>query len=165
MRRTRSCTPAPSRALEERQRTLAALEEAVTKETEIFRANNARRREHLDELEVAALEMLQFARDNLENSRKLYQKRVIARISMERNQQELNQAHRTLLDLSRDRDILEANEIKRENDSAARIREMKGSGPGRAESGERARDPRGGGNGPGTGLGPGCSRSRRRRAR
>ena len=111
---------------EEHQQALEAAQAAVAKETQIFRANNARHRKHLDELEAAAIEMLDVARHHLENSRQLYEQRVISRVSVERSQEEFNQAHRTLLDLSRDRDVLEANEIRQENDNAARIREMKG---------------------------------------
>lgn len=112
--------------IEERTQALEALRVAVAKEAEVLRANNARRRRHLDELEATALEMLEIARGHLENSRQLYEQRVIARVSLERNQQELNQARRSLLDLNRDRDVLQASEIRQENDNAARIREMEG---------------------------------------
>ena len=110
--------------IEERTQALETLMAAVAKESRIARANNARRRKHLDELEATAHEMLEAARTHFENSRQLFEKRVIAHVSLERSQQQFNQAHRTLLDLSRDRDTLEANEIRREHDNAARIREM-----------------------------------------
>ena len=109
--------------VEERTRALDALEAAVATEAAIVRANNARRRKQLDELEATALDMLELAREHLDNSRQLFEKRVLSRVSLERTQQEFNQARRVLIDLGRDRDTLEANEIKYENDNAARLRE------------------------------------------
>lgn len=110
--------------IEERRQALEALKAAVAEESRVARANGIRRRQHLDELEATALEMLEIARTHLENSKQLYEQQVIARVSLERSQQELNQARSTLLDLSRERDTLEANEIRRDNENAARIREM-----------------------------------------
>ena len=111
--------------VEERTRALEALEAAVATESAVVRANNARRRKQLDELEVTALDMLELAREHLDSSRQLFEKRVLSRVSLERTQQEFNQARRVLIDLGRDRDTLEANEIKYENDNATRLRETR----------------------------------------
>ena len=89
-----------------------------------MRANNTRRRRQLDELEATALDMLEVTRANFESSKQLYEERVISRVSLERSQQEFNETRRVLLDLSRDRDTLEANEVRYENDNATRVREM-----------------------------------------
>ncbi len=112
--------------VEERAYALDALKAAVAEEAKIVHANNTRRRKQLDELEATALDMLNVAQTNHGNSRKLYEDRIIQRVDLERSQQELNRARRVLLDLSRDRGLLEANEIKYENDNAVRIREMTG---------------------------------------
>ena len=112
--------------VEERTRALDALKAEVATESGIANANNARRRKQLDELEATALDMLEVARANLENSRQLFEKRIVSRVRLESTQQEFNEARRTLLDLDRDRDTLEANEIRYRNENAARIREMTG---------------------------------------
>ena len=110
--------------IEERTRALDTLKKAVKKEFEAVRKNIARRRKHLDELETTALDMLDVARTNLNNSRQLYEERIVPRLHLDRAQEEFNRARRVLLDLTRDRGVLEANEIKYRNDNAARIRQM-----------------------------------------
>ena len=108
----------------ERTRALDALKTAVARESRSVHANNARRRKQLAELDATALEMLELARANFENSQRLFEKHIVARVHLERTQQEFNEARRALLDLSRDQGDLEAEEIKYRNDNAARIREM-----------------------------------------
>ena len=108
----------------ERTRALDALEAAIARESRSVQANNVRRRRQLAELEAAALEMLEFARANLENSRRLFDKHVVARVHLESTQQKFNEARRILLDLGREQGDLEADEIRHRNDNAARIREM-----------------------------------------
>ena len=105
-------------------RALQALRAVVAKESALVRENNTRRRTQLDELEATALEMLEVARTNFENSKQLFEERIVSRVRLERTQQEFNQARRVLLDLRRDRDALETNEIRYENENAARLREM-----------------------------------------
>ena len=108
----------------ERARALDALKADVTAESRIASENNTRRRKQLDELEATALDMLDIARANLENSKQLFEQRVVSRLSLESTQRELNEARRGLLDLGRERDTLEANEIRYRNENATRIREM-----------------------------------------
>ena len=108
----------------ERTRALDALKAEIAAESRITSENSARRRKHLDELEATALDMLDVARVNLENSRQLFERRIISRLNLESTQQEVNEARRVLLDLGRERDTLEANEIRYRNENATRIREM-----------------------------------------
>ena len=108
----------------ERARALDALKADVTAESRIASENNTRRRKQLDELEATALDMLDIARANLENSKQLFEQRIVSRLSLESTQRELNEARRGLLDLGRERDTLEANEIRYRNENATRIREM-----------------------------------------
>ena len=110
--------------VEERTRALGALEAAVARESRIVRANNARRRNRLDELEATARDMLDVAGANFKNSKRLFDERIVTRVRLERTQQEFNEARRALLDLGQARDALEANEIRYENEYAASIREM-----------------------------------------
>ena len=108
--------------VQQRKRELGDLEREVADEDTVASANYARYREHLDELEDSAQEMLDFARNNFENNRELFENDLISRINLEQSQRELNEARRALLALNRDRDALEAGEIGRRNDQATRIR-------------------------------------------
>ena len=108
----------------ERARALDALKADIVAESRIAMENNARRRKQLDELEATALDMLDVSRSNLENIKQLFEQRIVSRLSLESTQREFNEARRGLLDLSRERDTLEANEIRYRNENATRIREM-----------------------------------------
>lgn len=112
--------------VEERTRALDALKAEIAAESRIASENSARRRKQLDELETTALDMLDIARANVENSRELFERRIVSRLRLESTQQEFNQARRGLLDLGRERDTLEANEIRYRNENATRVREMTG---------------------------------------
>lgn len=108
----------------ERARALDALKAEVAAESRIASENSARHRKRFDELEATTLEILDIARANLENSKRLFEQRIISRLSLEDTQREFNESRRVLLDLGRERDTLEANEIRRRNENATRIREM-----------------------------------------
>jgi len=110
--------------IEDRKKNLETLKTAIAEETAIARANDVRRRQHLDQLETAALEILETARNQVEDSKQLLEKQIIARVDLENSQQVLNQARRNLIELGWERDNLEANGIRRENSNTARIREM-----------------------------------------
>ncbi len=109
--------------VEERTRALDALKTAIAEESATVRANNARRRGHLDELEATAQDTLELSRTDLENARQLFDERVATRSYLQRAEQAFNDARRALLELSRDRGNLEANEIAHENEREIRIRE------------------------------------------
>ena len=109
--------------VEERTRTFDALKISIAEESRAVRANNARRRGHLDELEATARKTLQSARASLENGRRLFDERVVTRSYLRRAEQEFNDARRALLELSRDRGNLEASEIAYENEKEIRIGE------------------------------------------
>ena len=110
--------------VEERIRALDALKAAVAAESGLVRANNARRRKQIDELETTARDMLEIAQGNLANSKRLFDERIVTRGRLENAQRDFNEARRVVLDLGRERDALETNEIKYRNDNQARIREM-----------------------------------------
>ena len=109
---------------EERTRSLDALKSEIAAESRIASDNRARRRKQLDELEAIARDMLKISRDNFENSKQLFEQRIITRLRLEATQREFNEARRVLLDLGRNRDTLEENEIAYRNEAATRIREM-----------------------------------------
>lgn len=108
----------------ERARALDALKAEIAAESRIASENSARRRKHLDALEATALEMLDLARTHLKNSRQLFERHIVSSLNLERAQQEFYEARRILLDLGRERGVLEANEIRHRNENAAHIREM-----------------------------------------
>ena len=108
----------------ERRKALHALETAIAEETAVARANDVRRRKHLDELEATAIEAIETSRAQYESYQQLFRDKVVARVALEGAQRDLNLARRTLAELRWDRDNLEANAIGRENGNAARIREM-----------------------------------------
>ena len=108
----------------ERARALDALKAEVAAESRIASENSARHRKRFDELKATTLEILDIARANLKNSKRLFEQRIISRLSLEDTQREFNESRRVLLDLGRERDTLEANEIRRRNENATRIREM-----------------------------------------
>ena len=111
--------------VEERARALRALEATVAEESAVVRANNVRRRKQLEELKATALEMAEFARVRLENNRQFLEEGLLSSIDLERSQQEFNEARRVLLDLARDEDALEANEIQFTHENEMRIREAR----------------------------------------
>ena len=111
--------------INERSLALEALELAVTQEEEIALANNNRRRERLDSLETTAREVLEVAQAGFESTRQLYEEGIVSRLELLRAQQEFNQAQRGLIELSRERDAIDAGEVVQENDNAARVREMR----------------------------------------
>ena len=116
-----------ARALaEELAETLETLRDSVAKEDALARANSLRRRRHLDELIAAAGEILETAETRFENNRALFEEGVIASGDLAQMRQEVNGANRALLDLQRDRDLLEVEEIRREHANAVRIRETEG---------------------------------------
>ena len=110
--------------VEERGRALEALKAAITEESGMVGANNTRRRQQLDELETTTRDLLEVARANLENSKQLFEEKVITRRRLQSAEREFNEVRRALLDLNRDRGSLEADEITYRNNNAARIREM-----------------------------------------
>ena len=121
-----SARSASARVLvEERSRALGDIEAVVAEESAIVRANNARRRNQLDELVATAVEMVRLKQARLDNHRQFLEEGLVARVELERTQQEFNEARRVLLDLARDRDALEANEIRFTHENSTRIREAR----------------------------------------
>lgn len=107
----------------ELRRTLADLKSAVAEERRITNANDARHRQHLDELEATARETVQSARDKLDEHTQLLEERVVTRSVVERSQRTLNSARRELLGVLRERDSLEAADIRRRNLENQRLRD------------------------------------------
>lgn len=88
-------------------------------------SRSARLRKQLDELDATALEMAGVARVRLENNGRFLEEGLVARVELERTQQEFNEARRFLLDIARYQHALEANEIQFTHENATRIREAR----------------------------------------
>lgn len=110
--------------IEERSEALRALREAVAEEETIERESNSRRRGRLDDLEANAREILAVAEANHSGNERLFEQGIVSRIELLRTQREYNQANRVLIDLSRERDNLEAAEVRQQNQNASRIRDI-----------------------------------------
>lgn len=110
--------------VDERSEALEALREALAEEEAITRANHARRRERLDDLEANAREILEVAELNYNGSESLFAQGIISRIELLRSQREYNEADRVLIELNRERDNLEAIAVTQQNENAVRVREM-----------------------------------------
>lgn len=110
--------------VDERAQAFDALKAAVSREAEVVKANNVRRRKQLDELETTAREMLEIARANLNTHRDLFDKGIVSRTLLESTQQQFNEARRVLIELTRDRGTIRADEVRFANENAARIRRL-----------------------------------------
>ena len=65
--------------------------------------------------------MARVARVRLEDNGRFLEEGLVARVELERTQQEFNEARRFLLDVARDQHALEANEIQFTHENATRI--------------------------------------------
>ena len=124
-----------ARALvDERVTAVAELREAIASENALVEDNVARQRERLSQLESSARESVESARTRLEDHLRLFDERVITRITVERSQQALDRAQRELFDTLRQRDDIEASEIRRRNEQRGRL----GEAEARRQAAERA---------------------------
>lgn len=109
--------------IDERVTALEALKEAIVEEELIADENNVRRRERLADLEITAREVLGVAEASFDSTNQLYEAGIVSRLELLRAQREFNQAQRGLIELSRERDLLDAAEVSLINNNEARIRE------------------------------------------
>ena len=96
---------------------------AVEEENRIARANDARERDRLDDMEANALVSVETTRAIFEDTARLFDDGVVSRSAMERSREDMNRAHREHLAVLRERDSLDAAAARRENTNAARTRD------------------------------------------
>ncbi len=111
--------------VDERLSALRQLEAATTEENALEEANLVRRRENLDRLEAANRDTLATVEERLGNHQELLADGIITRSTVEQTQQELDRARRELFAVLRERDDLEAGEVRRRNERQVRLAESR----------------------------------------
>lgn len=120
--------------VEERTTGLAELNASIAEEEALIAENLTRRRARLAELERSGRAAVDAARARLEDHERLFEERVVTRVTVERSQQALDRARRELFATLRERDDLEANELQRDNERRRRVSEAEA----RLQAAERA---------------------------
>ena len=108
-------------AVDERTRALADEHARAAAADALIEGNLARQRQRLSQLEQSARQSIEAARTRLEDHRRLFAEGVITRVSVERSQQAFDQAQRELFDVTRRRDDLDSQELRRQHDQNVRI--------------------------------------------
>ena len=111
--------------IRERQAALDAFRKSEREQNALTDINVAKRRTRLEQLEESSRNSVEVARKRLANHQRLFEERVITRVTIERSQQALDRAQRQLFNTLRERDDLESAEVRRRNDSKARLADMK----------------------------------------
>ena len=107
--------------VEEHARSLADERSRAAAADSLIEGNLARQRQRLARLERSARQSVETARKRLDDHRRLLEERVVTRVSVERSQRAFDQAQRELFDITRRRDDLESQELRRQHDRNARI--------------------------------------------
>ena len=107
--------------VERRKREIADLERADREEDALIDENARRQRERLEQLEQSGRQSVEAARTRLEDHRRLFAENVVTRLTVERSQQAFDRAQRALFDTLRQRDELEARELRRDNERRTRM--------------------------------------------
>ena len=109
----------------ERQAALDTFRRSEKEENAITDANVAKRRARLEQLEESSRKSVEVARKRLADHQRLFEERVVTRVTIERSQQAFDRAQRQLFNTLRERDDLESAEVRRKNDGKARLADMK----------------------------------------
>ena len=114
-----------ARALvDERARALEDFKAAGAAEDALIEQNTARQRERLERLERTGRQAVAAARERLRNHRRLFEERVVTRVTVDRSQQALDFAERELFATLRDRDELDSRDLQRQNERNRRIAQL-----------------------------------------
>ena len=114
-----------ARALvDERAQALEDFKAAGAAEDALIEQNTARQRERLERLEHTSRQSVAAARERLQNHRRLFEERIVTRVTVDRSHQVLDFAQRELFATLRDRDNLESRELQRRNERARRIAQL-----------------------------------------
>ena len=114
-----------TRALvDERRQALADFREAMAAEDALIEAHLSRQRERLAQVERSARQALAAAREGLEQHRRLFEERVVTRVTVDRSQQAFDRAWREVFGVLRERDDLESRELQRRNEHRLRLADL-----------------------------------------
>ena len=106
---------------EERSRILQDRESEASEENALASQNVAKQRKRLEELERTGRELVENAEERLRIDRSLLERGIFNRAAVARSEQALDLARRNLFDALRRRDELEAGELRRRNETEARV--------------------------------------------
>lgn len=107
----------------ERAESLGKYRSTAAEEDAIIAEHLDRQRARLDRLEASGRQSVENARTRLENHRRLFEERVVTRITLDRSQQAFDRAEQELFATLRERDALEFGEVQRQNERSAAIAE------------------------------------------
>ncbi len=110
--------------VEERQRAVDDFEAATTAEDAVIGSNLERQRDRLAQREASSRRLVEAARERLADYRRLFGERVVTRAVVDRSQQTLDRTEQELFAVLRERDTLEATELRRRNERRLRLTEM-----------------------------------------
>ena len=110
--------------VDERARALEDFKAAGAAEDALIEQNTARQRERLGRLERTGRQAVAAARERLRNHRRLFEERVVTRVTVDRSQQALDFAERELFATLRDRDELDSRDLQRHNERNRRIAQL-----------------------------------------
>ena len=110
--------------IRERRTALDDFRASEHEEGAITDANVAKRRTRLELLEESSRNSVEVARKRLADHRRLYEERVVTRLTVERSQQAFDRVQRELFNTLRERDELESAEVRRRNDRRTRLADM-----------------------------------------
>ena len=109
--------------VEERTIAVAELKMAMAAEDELIVRNVEQQRQRLEQLERNNRTSVEKAYQRLEDYRQLFEEHIVTRAAVERSQNAYDQAQRELFSTLRQRDDLEATEIRRQTERRVRISE------------------------------------------
>ena len=110
--------------VDDRIRAVRVFESTAAAEEAVMSEHVARQRARLNRLERTGRKSIEEARARLDGHRKLFDERIITRATLERSQEALNRAERTLFGTLREIEDLESRELQRRNRYRARLAEL-----------------------------------------
>ena len=111
--------------VDERARVLQDRESEAREENALVSQNIVRQRARLEKIERTSRELVERFSERLRGDRALLARGITNRLAVERGEQALDLARHNLLNVMRQRNELEAGELRRRNDLKARITEAK----------------------------------------
>ena len=111
--------------VDERARVLQDRESEAREENALVSQNIVRQRVRLEKIERTSRELVERFSERLRGDRALLARGITNRLAVERGEQALDLARHNLLNVMRQRNELEAGELRRRNDLKARITEAK----------------------------------------
>ncbi len=106
---------------EESERALENLKTDFEAEDKLFKENMAKQQARLEQFERIGREAVDAARERLDNNRRLFDERIVTRITLDRSQQEFDRARQELSETTRQLEALETQELTRQRENRIRL--------------------------------------------